>query len=76
MHSTMMKQGKEIKNLALKNQELEHKLQLQDIRVQQQEKEVRELRDILDQQTTKVQDTLTTHEEKMEQINVSKNVGP
>lgn len=75
MHTTMMKQSEEIKNLALKNQELEHKLQMQDMRVQHQEEQIQALRGALDKQAATVQDTLATHDEKIAQINVSENVG-
>lgn len=75
MHTTMMKQSEEIKNLALKNQELEHKIQMQDIRVRTQEEKIQELRGALDKQVATVQDILTTHDEKIAQINVSENVG-
>lgn len=75
MHTTMMKQSEEIKNLALKNQELEHKLQMQDLRIQHQEEQIQELRGALDKQAATVQDTLATHDEKIAQIHVPGNVG-
>ncbi|MCO5595418.1 hypothetical protein L7F22_049460 [Adiantum nelumboides] len=69
-----MKQSDEIKDLALKNQELEHKLQMQDLRVRHQEEKMQELQGALDKHTTTMQDTLATHDEKIVQINVSENV--
>ena len=68
MQTTMMKQSEEIKNLALKNQDLEHKLQLQDIRMLQQEKQLQELQEAFNKQTAKMQDTLASHDEKLTHI--------
>ncbi|MCO5570396.1 hypothetical protein L7F22_024117 [Adiantum nelumboides] len=68
-----MKQNDDIKNLALKNQELEHKLQMQDLRVRQQEEKLQELKETLDKQAATVQNTLATHDEKL--MNVFENVG-
>ncbi|MCO5573277.1 hypothetical protein L7F22_027046 [Adiantum nelumboides] len=68
-----MKQNNDIKNLALKNQELDHKLQMQDLRVRQQEEKLQELKETLDKQAATVQNTLATHDEKL--MNVSENVG-
>lgn len=76
MHTTMMHQSEEIKQLALKNQELEHKLQMQDIQIRNHEGLIQELRGALDKQTVMVQDTLATHDEKIAQIHVPGNVGP
>lgn len=73
MHTTIMKQNDDIKNLALKNQELEHKLQMQDLRVRHQEEKLQELKETLDKQATTVQNTLATQDEKL--LNVSENVG-
>ena len=49
----------------MKNQELEHKLQLQDIRVLHQEKQIQELQEAFNKQTVKTQDTLAIHDEKI-----------
>ena len=57
MQTVKMKQSEEIKTLALKNQELEHRLQLQDMKALQHEKQIQELQEAFNQQTTKTQDT-------------------
>ena len=40
MQSTLMKQAEDIKNLALQNQELEHKINIQNIQAMHQEKQI------------------------------------
>ena len=80
MQATMMKQSEDIKNLALKNQELEHKLQIQDMKLLQQEEQLQVLKVALNTQTTKTADALATHDEKFTHMyekssqNVSGNV--
>lgn len=82
MQATMMKQSEDIKNLALKNQELEHKIQIQDMKILQQEEQLQVLKEAFNNQTVTTQDALATHDEKLTQIcerpprNVSGNVGP
>lgn len=58
LHTTVMKQGEELKLLALKNQELEHVVKAQEVQIKQ-------LNDNFDNQQTKVHDTLTAHSEKV-----------
>ena len=74
MQTATMKQSKEIKHLALKNQELEPKLQIQETKFQ-------ELQETFDKQASIVHDTLATYEVKLTRVgehpppNVSGNVG-
>lgn len=68
MQATMMKQSEDIKNLALKNQALEHRIQMQDMKILQQEEQLQVLKDAFNSQTLTTQDTLATHGEKLTQI--------
>ena len=77
----MMKQAEDIKNLALQNQELEHKIALQNIQVMHQEKLIHELKEAVNSQLEKTQDALASQDEKLSNMNnglpkyVQKNVG-
>ena len=81
MQSMMMKQAEDIKNLALQNQELEHKIALQNIQVMHQEKLIHELKEAVNSQLEKTQDALASQDEKLSNMNnglpkyVQKNVG-
>ena len=63
-----MKQSEEIKTLALQNQDLEHKLHIQDMRLTRQDEQIQELQEAFTKQTLTTQDALTTHDEKIAHI--------
>ena len=71
MQTTMMKQSEKLKTLALKNQELEHKIQVLDMQISHQKEQLQRLQEAFDMQTLTTQNTLATHEEKITHINAS-----
>lgn len=81
MQATVMKQSEDIKQMALKNQELEYKIQLQDMKILQQAEQLQLFKETLNNQTVITQDALATQDEKLTQIcdrppqNVSGHVG-
>lgn len=81
MQTTIMKQSEDIKNLALKNQELEHKNQTQDMKIMLLEEKIQMMQTAFDKKIVNVQDTLTVHDEKFAhmnekvQLNVQKSGG-
>ncbi|MCO5584604.1 hypothetical protein L7F22_038535 [Adiantum nelumboides] len=64
----VMKQGEDIKNLALKNEELEHTIQIQNLKMQHQDEKIQALQDAFNKQVSNVQDALATHDEKLAHI--------
>ena len=68
LQNTIMKQSEEIKTLALQNQDLEHKLHIQDMRLIRQDEQIQELQEAFTKQTLTTQDALTTHDEKIAHI--------
>ena len=76
-----MKQSEELKTLVLKNQELKHKIQVQDMQIAHQKDELHRLQEAFDKQTLTTQNILATHEEQITHINANilknifKNVG-
>lgn len=81
MQNTITKQSDEIKSLALKNQDLEHKHQMQNSKITMLEEQVQKLQATCDKQVVNLQDAMTIHEEKLTQmhektqLNVQKTVG-
>ena len=71
MQMTIMKQSEELKTLALKNQELEHRIQVQDMHISHQKEQLQRLQEAFDKQTLITPNTLATHEEKITHINAS-----
>lgn len=57
-----MRQNTEIKALALKNQDLQHHLELQDLKIQQQNSKISTLQDQLESINTATQKYLITQE--------------
>lgn len=68
LHNTLMKQSEDIKNLALQNQELEHKIHLQDLRITSQDNQIHDLQNALNTQTENTRNVLAKHDEKLDQI--------
>ncbi|MCO5594877.1 hypothetical protein L7F22_048912 [Adiantum nelumboides] len=68
LQEMVMKQGEDIKNLALKNQELEHTIQIQNLKMQHQDEKIQALQDAFNKQVSNVQDALATHDEKLAHI--------
>ena len=58
LHTTVMKQGEELKSLALENQELEHVVKVQEMKI-------KELKDSVYNQKVKVDDTLLKQDKKV-----------
>ncbi|KAI5066754.1 hypothetical protein GOP47_0017282 [Adiantum capillus-veneris] len=58
LQEMVMKQGEDIKNLALKNQDLEHTIQMQNLKMQHQD----------EKRPCKMHDALATHDEKLAHI--------
>ena len=52
MQEMMMRQSEDIKKLTLKNQELEHTIRIQDMKITQQEEKFQALQDTLNKQAT------------------------
>ncbi|MCO5582098.1 hypothetical protein L7F22_035988 [Adiantum nelumboides] len=68
LQNTITKQSDEIKNLALKNQDLEHKYQMQNLKITLLEEQVQKLQATCDKQMVNLQDAMTLHEEKLTQM--------
>ncbi|MCO5563772.1 hypothetical protein L7F22_017420 [Adiantum nelumboides] len=71
LQEMVMKQGEDIKNLALKNQELEHTIQIKNLKMQHQDEKIQALQDAFNKQVSNVQDALATHDEKLAHISDS-----
>lgn len=67
MHTTLMRQSEQISELALKNQELEHKLQMQDIKHEQQ---ISKLQELLEKEKSKIQEAMYTQTQEQHVQNV------
>ncbi|MCO5574127.1 hypothetical protein L7F22_027906 [Adiantum nelumboides] len=67
-HETILKQATDIKDLTLKNQSMEHKIQLQDMAIKQQEDKLQTMQDKLESLTNTTQDRLITQDEKLTHI--------
>ncbi|MCO5586881.1 hypothetical protein L7F22_040826 [Adiantum nelumboides] len=65
MQEMMIRQSEDIKKLTLKDQELEHTIKVQDMKIMQQEEKFQTLKDTFNNQATTVQHTLITQEEKI-----------
>ena len=63
-----MRQSTELKELALKNQGLEHRLQLQDLKLQQQDEKISMLQSQIDNHNATTQEKLITQDEKIKDM--------
>ncbi|MCO5573784.1 hypothetical protein L7F22_027558 [Adiantum nelumboides] len=68
LQETVLKQNNDIKDLALQNQDLQHKMQLQDIKVQEQDKKIGMLEAQLESLNTATQTQLSTLDEKLKDM--------
>ncbi|MCO5571117.1 hypothetical protein L7F22_024849 [Adiantum nelumboides] len=68
LQETVLKQNNDIKDLALQNQDLQHKMQLQDIKVQEQDKKICMLEAQLESLNTATQMQLSTQDEKLKDM--------
>ena len=58
MQTTMMKQSEELKTLALKNQELQHRIQVLDMQISHQKEQMQRLQEAFDMQKLTIQNTI------------------
>ncbi|MCO5589012.1 hypothetical protein L7F22_042976 [Adiantum nelumboides] len=65
---TVLKQNNDIEDLALQNQDLQHKMQLQDIKVQEQDKKIGMIEAQLESLNTATQTQLSTQDEKLKDM--------
>lgn len=68
LQETVMRQSTKLKELALKNQGLEHRLQLQDLKLQQQDEKISMLQSQIDNHNATTQEKLITQDEKIKDM--------